>query len=153
MGPWQSREYFKSKYCEKYGQEYSDDRLFIELALFKRLLKRHSFYIIIEAIELFLKKTSIDKSTIAYFTSYKSFESMFRDLIKIEAVIKYKRFLPFYGDDKEMAGTLLQEYSSYATAWSLGQEEINRKAEILVLLEEIHAKSVGGEGALINQGS
>jgi len=144
------RKYFVSKYYQKYCNDYPDDRLTVELVLLKRLLKKYSFYTILDAIDQFIKVSNLDTARIFYFS--KIFQSRFRNLIKIDEIVIYKRFLPFYEDDKEEVGQLLQEYNSYANALSLSHSEILRKKEILIILEEINAKRLRRKNYFITEG-
>jgi hypothetical protein len=124
--------------------------------LLKRLLSKYSPYTILEAIDLFIKNTTKDKTAITYFSTSKVFNSKFRNLIKIDEIVKYKRYLPFYDEDAVIVGELLQEFSSYANANSLSQEELNRKDEIIKLLERIdikRAERLGRACLIIDQGS
>jgi hypothetical protein len=146
------RKYFASKYYSKFDKDYPDDKLMLELVLLKKLLKSYSPYTILEAIDLFMKYATIDVAKIIYFSSSRVFGSKFKNLVKINDIIKYKRFLPFYEEDKEEASKLLHEYSSYASAISLSQEDLARKEEILRILEEIDAKRFRRESNIVTQG-
>ena len=152
MGPWQLRDYFAGKYYSKFYRDYPEDKFHIELILFKRLLSQYSYYLILEAIDLFFQQVPIDKADISYFAATKTFTNRFRNLIKLESIIEYRRFLPFYGEDKELVGSLIQEYVNYLIAISLSSEEVSRKAEILLQLGEINAKRIGREKSLLNAG-
>ena len=152
MGPWQLREYFAGKYYSKFYREYPEDKFHSELGMFKRLLSQYSYYLILEAIDLFFQHESIDKATVSYFTATKTFINRFRNLIKLEPIIEYRRFLPFYGEDKELVGSLIQEYICYLIAISLSKEEVNRKAEILHQLGEINAKRIRESSFILNSG-
>jgi len=145
------RKYFTSKYYTKYDEEYPPDKIAIELSLLKRLLSKYSPYTLLEAMDLFINTFPMDKTRILYFCSLKVLTSRFGNLIKLNDVMKYKRFLPFYGEDIEQVKSLIQEFSNYANALSLSYEEINRKNEILRMLEEIDAKRAGREDVVLSQ--
>jgi hypothetical protein len=134
------RNYFTSGYYLKFWEYYPDDKIGQESLLLKRLLSKYSPYTILEAIDIFLRNTTKDKAVITYFSTSKVFNSKFRNLIKIDDIVKYKRYFTFYEEDTTVVGELLQEYSSYVNANSLSQEELDRKDEIIKLLERIDIK-------------
>jgi hypothetical protein len=144
------RKYFVSKYYSKFKVDYPNDKLAIELVLLKRSLNKYSPYLLLEAIDIFIKSTTVQKCSILYFLSNDFFISKFHELIIINNIIKYKRFLPFY-HNPDAVDSLIQEYTSYVNALSLSQEELNRKEEILRLLGEIDAERIRATNIISNE--
>ena len=81
------------------------------------------------------------------------FVNKFHDLIIINSIVKYKRFLPFYKENQNQADDLIQEYICYANALSLSSIELNRKEEILKMLEEIDAERIRTACTVIDEES
>jgi hypothetical protein len=132
------RRYWVSKYEDRFGQPYPKEKLGIELALFKKLLKNFNHYIILEATDLFFSDVTKEKASIFLFTSGKYFSKMFENLIKEKDIIKYKRLLPWYNkDDQSKIMMLLQRYNNYLYALSLSQEDVDDMGRIIDTLENI----------------
>jgi len=138
MGPFALREYWVSKYEDLFSEPYPKDKLAIELALFKKLLKNFNHYIILEAIDFFFSNVTKEKASIFLFTSYKYFPKRFENLIKEKDIIKYKRLLPWYNkEDQCIIKSLLQRYGNYLYALSLNQEDLDDMNLIISTLENI----------------
>jgi hypothetical protein len=135
-------KYFASKFYLKYNSFYPNDRFSIELVYLKRALTKYSPYLLLEAIDIFIEKMPSQKCSILYLLSPKFFTRKFHDLIVLNDIAKYKRFLPFYGDDKNTVDDLIQEYTCYVCAYSLSTAELSRKKEILKLLEVLDAERI-----------
>jgi len=139
------RNYYASKYLSKFHHPYESEYQRQEIFMLCNLLKHYSEYTILEAIDRFIGKTLRSKANIAYFASSKVFPSMFQDLIREDKVTKYIRFLPFYSeDDRKKMRRLLQEYSDYSQSYSLSQEDLDRKNQIIKELENFSLESNNG---------
>jgi len=147
------RKYYSGKYYYRFGREYPETKITVELVLLKRLLKKYTDFTILEAIDRFLNHITGDKASILYFGSQKVFESKFKDIIRLDAIIKYKRLLPFYNEYVDEVGKLIQEFASYANALSLSNEDISRRIEIVNRLEEIDAERIRRKSIELNQGT
>jgi hypothetical protein len=135
-------KYFASKFYLKYNSFYPNDRFSIELVYLKRALTKYSPYLLLEAIDVSIEKMPSQKCSILYLLSSKFFTRKFHDLIILNDIVKYKRFLPFYGNDQNTVDDLIQEYTCYACAYSLSAAELSRKKEILKLLEVLDAERI-----------
>lgn len=138
MNPYSLRVYWTSKYEDNFEESYPNDRLYIELAQFKRLLKNFNQYIILEAIDQFFSYVDKDKASISLFSSNNYFTSRFSDLIKEKDIIKYKRLLPWYSTDNQtIIKSLVQRYNNYIYALSINKEDLEDMEYIVNRLESI----------------
>jgi hypothetical protein len=147
------RKYFASRFYIKFNSFYPNDKLAIELVFLKRALQKYSPYLLLDAVDIFIEKIPPKKCSILYLLSQKYFISKFHDLIVINDIAKYKRFLPFYGKDRETVDDLIQEYTCYVCAYSISAIELSRKDEILKLLEVIDAERVRVQSLIIDERS
>jgi hypothetical protein len=133
MNSFQIREYFISRYQNKFCRQYipNIDRQ-KEIYLINNFKRTHSDYLILEAIDQFINLIPQDKAHIAYFLSLNFFNSKFEFLIRLNDVIKYRRLLPFYPqEDQNKIKRLIQEYEDYSNGFSLSLEDVTRKKEIV----------------------
>lgn len=138
MNSYSLRLYWTSKYEDKFEEVYSNDKLYIELAQFKRLLKNFNHYIILEAIDQFFSNIDKEKASIALFASNNYFNKRFNDLIKEKDIIKYTRLLPWYNiENQTTIKSLTQRYNNYIYALSLNQEDLEDMEDIINKLENL----------------
>ena len=130
------RRYFASRYQSKFHFSYDSKKFPVEVRLLKSLLDKYSEFLILEAIDQFIKEMPVDKANILYFASNKVFHNKFKQLIDLSAVIKYQRLIPLYKkEDQSKIRRLIFEYKDYLAALSLNPEDICRKKEITNELE------------------
>ena len=132
------REYWISKYEGTFKIEYISDKRNIELALFKALINRYNYYLVLEATDRFFATIKKEKATILLFASKKFFESSFGDLTKEIEVVEYYRLLPWYSEENQATiKDLTQAYRNYSHALSLSQEDIDNMNIIVKRLKDI----------------
>ena len=132
------RKYFVSKYQSKFHSLYASKKFPVEIKLFKLLLDKYSEFLILEAIDQFLENMPMSKASILYFASSKVFSNRFKSLINLSTVIKYQRLIPLYSrEDRAKIKRLIHEYKDYTSALSLNPEDIDRKKEIISMLESL----------------
>lgn len=135
------RLYFSKKYQERFNINYISKSSTLDIVLFKALLAKYNEYIILEAIDNFLTVFPKDKASINYFATSKVFESLFKSLILLGPIIKYRRHLKEYSQDiYPKVKSLLDEFTDYSLAMYPSSEEINRKSEIINELEVLSGK-------------
>jgi len=134
------RNYWISRYEDKFNERYNKSNLIIELCMFKRLLKNFDYYLILEAIDQFFFniKNKKELASIKLFASNKYFNRNFENLIKSKEIIKYKRLILWYSEENQKKiRSLLQRYNNYLYAISLSDEDINEKYKIIEELKMI----------------
>jgi len=134
------RNYWISRYEDKFSERYNKSNLIIELCMFKRLLKNFDYYLILEAIDQFFFniKNKKELASIKLFASNKYFNRNFENLIKSKEIIKYKRLILWYSEENQKKiRSLLQRYNNYLYAISLSDEDINEKYKIIEELKMI----------------
>lgn len=135
------RDYWSSKYFDRFNKKYKSEKRILELTLLKNLIKRYDEYVVIEAIDRFLTTSPESISTICFFATKKVFDGKFADIIKSRSVLKFKRHLRFYEDDiKDKASELVEEYTDYFDGLMMHNTDIERQTEIIKELEEIEEK-------------
>jgi hypothetical protein len=136
MNSFQIRDYFISRYQNKFKRAYSSDiDKHKEIGIIYNFKKNHSDYLILEAIDRFFEFIPLDRAHIAYLLSLNFFNSKFEFLSRLNDVIKYKRLLHFYSQEDQLkVKRLIQEYEDYSNAFSLSIEDVERKKEILAEL-------------------
>lgn len=141
------RKYFGSLYFNRFGKSYKSNNFVLDLTMLKRLLNKYSQYLIMEAMDLFVRSTPEIRCTLNIFCYQKTFEKRFADLLKINSIVKYKRMLPVYGNLNLQVKMqkLLKEYEDIALASSISTKEAIRLEEILKIMEYIHEKFVKEE--------
>jgi len=134
------RNYWISRYEDKFSERYNKSNLIIELCMLKRLLKNFDYYLILEAIDQFFFniKNKKELASIKLFASNKYFNRNFENLIKSKEIIKYKRLILWYSEENQKKiRSLLQRYNNYLYAISLSDEDINEKYKIIEELKMI----------------
>lgn len=135
MNSYSLRQYWISKFEDKFQEPYITEKANIEFVLLKRLLDKFGQYLLLEAIDRFFNTIKKEKASILLFASNKFFGVYFKDLIREKDVIQYQRMLPWYNQENQIKiKKLLQAYRNYAYALSLSQEEIN---EMLLIVEKL----------------
>ena len=130
------RSYFASKYKQKFGKQYHSKNKWSELTLLTKLLDKYSYYLILEAIDRFISEIDLNRASVCYFASDKVFKNKFFDLIRRKEVVKYRRLLPLYSlENQKTIKKLLWEYDTYLGAISLSKEDLDKKKEIISILE------------------
>ena len=150
------RKYFISRYQSTFYSQHNNDKFAIEISFLKKLLDKYSEFLILEAIDQFIGSMPQSKANILYFASPKVFPNKFKHLITLKDVIKYQRLLPLYcKEDQSKIRRLINEYSNYIEVISLNPEDIERKKEIVSLLQNLtpeeellNAERTGTESAL-----
>jgi hypothetical protein len=137
------RKYWDYKYQSVFGEYYAPSNRNLELILFKRLLEQHNEFVILEAIDIFLKRDARNVASVRYFACKKVFDSKFKDLIKCSDVIKYRRFLNTYPKElQDKVRPLITEYQDYCNWETISDDEKIRKSEIVkILMREIDGVS------------
>jgi len=143
MTSFQLRKYWISSYQNKFSEKYSQDKQYIELALFKNLLKNFNYYTILEATDQFFSKITKDKASILLFASKKYFPGQFKDLIKEKDIIQYQRMLPWYSKENQIKiRSYIQQYRNYLYAISLTQEDLDSMFDTLEELKNIPMEEI-----------
>ena len=138
MNSYSLRQYWISKFEDKFEESYITDKAKIEFFILKKLLDKFGQYLLLEAIDRFFNTIKKEKASILLFASNKFFDVYFRDLIREKDVIQYQRLLPLYNKENQIKiKELLQAYRNYAYALSLSQEEINEMSSIVEKLKNI----------------
>lgn len=138
MNAYTIRQYWISKYEDKFGEEYVSEKANIESFLLKHLLNNYNQYLLLQAIDLFFQTTKKERASIMLFASKKFFSRNFKDLIKEKDIVQYQRMMAWYSpEDQIKVRELLQSYRNYLYALSLSQEELNEKDLILEKLKNI----------------
>jgi hypothetical protein len=146
MNAYTIRQYWLSKYEDKFQEEYVSEKAKIEPFLLKRLLNNYNQYLVLEAIDRFFSNTKKERASILLFASKKFFEGYFKDLIKEKDVIQYQRMLPWYSLENQVKiRDLIQAYRNYIFAISLSQEEIDEMGVILERLRNIPLDNIAEE--------
>ena len=138
MNSYSLRQYWISKYEEKFQEKYVTDKANIEFVLLKRLLDKFGQYLLLEAIDRFFNGIKKEKASILLFASNKFFGVYFKDLIREKDVIQYQRMLPWYKQENQIKiKKLLQAYRTYLYALSLSQEDLTEMSLIVEKLKNI----------------
>ncbi len=124
MNSFDIRNYWLSKYEDKFNKSYASEKPLIELGMLKRLLNKYSPYLLLEAIDMFLSDIKEEKASIILFASNKFFNSYFEELIKEKDIVKYQRMISWYSKDNQtLIRSLIQEYKNFVYAISLYPED------------------------------
>ena len=138
MNTFSLRQYWVSKYEEKFKESYITDKTNVEFSLLKRLLDKFGQYLLLEAIDRFFNTIKKEKASILLFASNKFFGVYFKDLIREKDVIQYQRMLSWYKQENQIKiKQLLQAYRNYSYALSLSQEEVDEMSLIVEKLKNI----------------
>jgi hypothetical protein len=138
MNSYSLRQYWISKFEDKFKEPYITDKANIEFVLLKRLLNNYNEYLLLEAIDRFFAGIKKDKASILLFASNKFFGVYFKDLIREKDVIQYQRLLPWYNqENQKKIKALLQAYRNYIYALSLSQEEVDEMPLLIKKLKNI----------------
>jgi hypothetical protein len=141
MNAFTLREYWLSKYEDKFQEEYKPTKKEIEPFLLRRLVKNYGPYLTLEAMDKFFSMAKKERASILLFASSKFFESYFKELIKEKDIIEYKRMISWYSIvNQDRIKMLIQRYRDYLYAISLSQEDIEEMEAILEELKSIPIK-------------
>jgi hypothetical protein len=138
MNSYSLRQYWISKFEDKFNESYQTDKANIEFVLLKRLLDKFGQYLLLEAIDRFFNTIKKEKASILLFASNKFFSVYYKDLIREKDVIQYQRMLLWYNQENQIKiKKLLQAYRNYLYALSLSQEELDEMSLIVEKLKNI----------------
>lgn len=137
MTTWQLRTEFKNRFKQRFGYDYPDTRRGQELKLLKTLVFNYGSDVVYLAIGYFFQSITHNKSELCLFASSKYFAAEFEKIIRNKDVAWYIVNINLFLENRNRVEELLDEYTDYAEAWILADDEIVRKREILVELEKI----------------